>query len=44
MEQDPSLGRSLAEGAVMRLLSGARCFEAYRAVLWSRVPNVRARA
>ena len=34
MEQDPSLGRSLAEGAVMRLLSGARCFDAYRERLW----------
>ncbi len=26
---------SLAEGAVMRLMAGARCFEAYRAHLWA---------
>lgn len=31
---DPSRARYLAEGALMRLTSGARCFEAYRSHLW----------
>jgi len=31
---DPDCARYIAEGALMRLLSGARCFEAYRAKLW----------
>ena len=31
--QDPSLGRWIAEGALMRLECGRRCFEAYRAAL-----------
>jgi hypothetical protein len=30
VENDPSLARPIAEGALMRLASGARCFERYR--------------
>ncbi len=30
----PDCLRALAEGAVMRLQAGAKCFEAYRATLW----------
>ena len=32
--QPPEVIRSLAEGAVMRLMAGAACFEAYRDHLW----------
>lgn len=42
MEQDPGLGRSLAEGAVMRLACGGRCFEAYRDHLWGQAERRRA--
>ena len=31
---DPGCARYIAEGALMRLTAGARCFEAYRAHLW----------
>jgi hypothetical protein len=31
---DPSCARYLAEGALMRLVCGARCFSAYRSALW----------
>lgn len=31
---DPSLARPIAEGALMRLNAGARCFERYRQELW----------
>jgi hypothetical protein len=31
---DPACARYIAEGALMRLLAGARCYEAYRAHLW----------
>jgi len=31
VEQDPSAARAIAEGALMRLASGARCFRRYRA-------------
>jgi len=31
----PQTARLIAEGALMRLACGARCFEAYRAALWS---------
>ncbi len=30
----PECARYLAEGALMRLTCGARCFDAYRAHLW----------
>lgn len=33
-EERPETIRSLAEGAVMRLMAGAACYEAYRAYLW----------
>ena len=33
--EDPGRARYIAEGALMRLTCGARCFEAYRAHLWS---------
>jgi hypothetical protein len=33
--EDPARVRALAEGALIRLLAGRRCFEAYRARLWS---------
>lgn len=32
--EDPDYARYLAEGALMRLVCGARCFDAYRAELW----------
>ena len=32
---DPQCARSLAEGAMMRLICGKRCFDAYRDQLWS---------
>lgn len=37
----PQCVRSLAEGAVMRLMAGARCYEAYRAHLWGAEPVLR---
>jgi hypothetical protein len=35
VSEDPSRAPLLAEGALMRLACGARCFDAYRAHLWS---------
>ena len=35
IEADPGCARYIAEGALMRLECGRRCFEAYRAHLWS---------
>ena len=35
---DPDCALYLAEGAVMRLVCGARCFDAYRAHLWASAP------
>jgi hypothetical protein len=32
--ENPAVARAIAEGALMRLTAGARCFERYRAVLW----------
>jgi hypothetical protein len=34
VEEDPSRARFIAEGALIRLECGRRCFEAYRAHLW----------
>ena len=34
VEADPDCARFIAEGALMRLLCGQRCFETYRARLW----------
>jgi hypothetical protein len=33
VESDPRTARPMAEGALMRLLCGARCYERYRAEL-----------
>jgi hypothetical protein len=35
VSEDPGRAPLLAEGALMRLACGARCFDAYRAHLWS---------
>ncbi len=35
VEGDPALIRPIAEGALMRLAAGARCFERYRTEFWS---------
>lgn len=32
----PDCAPFIAEGALMRLMCGAQCFEAYRAALWAR--------
>jgi hypothetical protein len=32
--EDPRRARAIAEGAVIRLTCGARCFERYRRELW----------
>ena len=34
VEEDPRRARAIAEGALIRLHCGARCFERYRAELW----------
>jgi len=33
--ESPRIATAIAEGALMRLSCGARCFERYRSVLWS---------
>ena len=35
IEEDPSRAAALAEGALIRLEAGARCFERYRGELWN---------
>ncbi|MBX3563279.1 MAG: iron-containing redox enzyme family protein [Sphingomonas sp.] len=35
VEEDPRRATAMAEGALIRLKCGERCFEAYRAYLWS---------
>jgi hypothetical protein len=35
VEENPACARHLAEGALMRLICGEQCFEAYRLHLWS---------
>jgi hypothetical protein len=35
VEADPNCARFIAEGAIMRLICGEQCFEAYRAHLWA---------
>ena len=35
VEADPLCARHIAEGAMMRLICGEQCFEAYRAHLWA---------
>lgn len=39
--EHPDCIRSLAEGAIMRLMAGQRCFEAYREHLWGAEPVLR---
>lgn len=39
---NPSLAAAIAEGALMRLACGARCFRRYRSELWGRPEVVRA--
>ncbi len=34
LEQDPTRATAMAEGALIRLRCGARCFDRYRAILW----------
>ena len=34
VEEEPARAKALAEGALMRLICGARCFDAYRGALW----------
>ena len=41
VSERPECVRSLAEGAVMRLIAGARCYEEYRAQLWGAQPQLR---
>lgn len=36
VDADPNAARYIAEGALIRLSCGARCFDAYRAHLWSK--------
>ena len=38
--EDPGCARLIAEGALMRLICGEQCFEAYRAHLWARADPV----
>ncbi|TFW14239.1 iron-containing redox enzyme family protein [Brevundimonas intermedia] len=40
-EEYPDCIRSLAEGAVMRLMAGQRCYQAYRDHLWGAAPALR---
>ncbi len=35
VSEDPGRARFLAEGALIRLVCGERCFDAYRGHLWS---------
>lgn len=35
VSENPACARHIAEGAVMRLVCGEQCFEAYRAYLWA---------
>jgi hypothetical protein len=35
VHEDPRRATAMAEGALMRLTCGARCFDRYRAILWS---------
>lgn len=34
VEEEPARARAIAEGALMRLICGQRCFEVYREALW----------
>lgn len=39
VEEDPARATAMAEGALIRLRCGARCFDRYRAALWSDRPG-----
>lgn len=39
VEENPDCARFIAEGALMRLAAGARCFAAYREHLWAASPK-----
>jgi len=41
VESGPAIARAIAEGALMRLECGRRCFDAYRAHLWGKTPAQR---
>ena len=43
IESDPALAQPIAEGALMRLAAGERCFRRYRAALWARPQEIAAR-
>ncbi len=40
VEERPECARALAEGAIMRLMCGARCYQAYRDHLWGVQPEL----
>lgn len=40
VEENPACARFIAEGAVMRLMCGEQCFEAYRSHLWCQADAV----
>ncbi len=40
IESDPNLAVPIAEGALMRLTAGERCFRRYRAELWARPQEI----
>lgn len=40
VEEDPECARLIAEGALMRLICGEQCFEAYRIHLWAHADPV----
>jgi heme oxygenase-like protein len=44
VEADPRCARAIAEGALLRLAAGARCFETYRRYLWGSHPHAMRRA
>ena len=44
VEADPRCARAIAEGALLRLAAGARCFDAYRDQLWGSHPHSMRRA
>ena len=41
VRDNPETARALAEGAIMRLMCGARCFEVYRGHLWGEAEQSR---
>jgi hypothetical protein len=39
VEERPVVATAIAEGALLRLTAGARCFERYRRALWGNAPS-----